>query len=57
MTGFRSDMNYPSEVEMARAYLAQLDPSTVSADEYALAVIEARYPTPPKGFSLEVDDE
>lgn len=34
----------PTEQEMARAYFAQLDPSTVSADEYAEAFLLARAP-------------
>ena len=53
-------MTTPTEQEMARAYFAQLDPSTVSADEYAEAMMEAREPSPTRGFGFpegEVDDE
>lgn len=53
-------VTYPDEQEIARQYFAQLDPSTVSADEYAEAMIEAREVTPKKGFGFpegEVEDE
>lgn len=47
----------PTEQEMARAYFAQLDPSTVSADEYAEAMLEAREPAPKKGFGFPEQEE
>ena len=43
----RSLSNLPTEQEMARAYFAQLDPSTVSADESAEAFLMAHPRTPP----------
>ena len=48
---------YPDDGEMARAYFAQLDPSTVSADEYAEAMVEAREPAPKKGFGFPEQEE
>lgn len=51
-------LTYPTEQEMARAYFAQLDPATVSADEYAEAMMEAREPSPTRGFGFpEVEPE
>lgn len=53
-------MTYPDEQELNRQYFAQLDPSTVSADDYAEAMMEAREPSPTRGFGFpegEVDDE